>query len=166
MLAPWHDFPPTVAVEDVIDLWCPYGMAYSFPICSLNIMHRYRFSCIWILTKRLQERFLFCITQVPVVSVIVAFCDTCKTVGFISGNQHGNILRVEAGFFTNFFVLLPFCSHLKCCQPFFNILVSILFPRSLDFLRFLKRERVSFHFSSPSSLYINSDKLSTFLKRH
>ena len=33
-------------------------------------------------------------------------------------------------------------------------------------LRFLKRESVSFHFSSPSSLYINSDKLSTFLKRH
>jgi len=33
-------------------------------------------------------------------------------------------------------------------------------------LRFLKRESVSFHFSSLSSLYINSDKLSTFLKRH
>ena len=101
-----------------------------------------------------------------VVSVIVAFCDTCKTVGFISGNQHGNILRVEAGFFTDFFVLLPFCSHLKCCQSFFNILVSILFPRSLDFLRFLKRECVSFHFSSPSSLYNNGVKLSIFLKNY
>ena len=66
-----------------------------------------------------------------------------------------NILRVEAGFFTNFFVLLPFCSHLKCRQSFFNILVSILFPRSLDILRFLKRESVSFQFSSPSSLYNN-----------
>jgi len=77
-----------------------------------------------------------------------------------------NILRVEAGFFTNFFVLLPFCSHLKCCQSFFNILVSILFPRSLDFLRFLKRESVSFHFSSPSSLYINGVKLSIFLKSY
>jgi len=33
-------------------------------------------------------------------------------------------------------------------------------------LRFLKRESVSFHFSSLSSLYINSDKLSTFLKRY
>ena len=70
------------------------------------------------------------------------------------------------GDFTNFFVLLPFCSHLKCCQSFFNILVSILFPRSLDFLRFLKRESVSFHFSSPSSLYINSVKLSIFLKSY
>ena len=66
----------------------------------------------------------------------------------------------------SFFVLLPFCSHLKCCQSFFNILVSILFPRSLDFLRFLKRERVSFHFSSPSSLYNNGVKLSIFLKSY
>ena len=24
----------------------------------------------------------------------------------------------------NFFVLLPFCSHLKCCQSFFNIFIS------------------------------------------
>ena len=96
---------------------------------------------------------------------IVALCDACKTVGFISGDQYGNILRVEAGFFTDFFVLLPFGSHLKCCQSFFNIFVSILFPRSLDFLRFLKRKSVSFHFSSLCPLYNKSDILSNFFKR-
>ena len=99
-------------MKDVIYLCRSYGVSYGLLVCCLDIVYGYYFSCLCIPTKRFQKSFLFFITQIPAVSVVVIFCNAYKPTGLVPGHQHCNILRVKTGLFTDLLVPLSFRAHL------------------------------------------------------
>ena len=154
MLAARHDLPPSMTMQDKVDLTIADRMIYCSLVClgDLTDLHQLTFFCTFL--KRCQNGCFFGYTHIAVIATVVIAGDCFDSVIPILCHKASHRTCMEAcccGYLPG---ICSFCTEFQCFQSGLDSLILVILTSLFNFLDLFFTKFVSgSHIHHPDTVY-------------